>query len=950
MGVVVDQDEIKRIKQMRRIGRTPDMLLDFQPYRVGEEREPKGFLMKALDYLNRGNYAVANFVNSLFVEKEGIGEAMSDAWKGLKGEQRMFFSDVLENAGVRNRYIRAIAGFVLDAALDPINWLTFGVGQGTKLGFTTLSKAGKEMFEETMKKQFSKYYAKHLAEVGSKKLAKELARESIEELVLKKAFKHPEKYIAKPALRILGKKVPILSNVTTASLKKLGKGKAMIARTRPMKWIGEAFIGDEFIIKHAKDLTPLQKNLLALYRQHYFRRIKFGQAQAQEFFEQVVKKIPKVADREKIMRAIEKRQISKLPKYLQKPARELRDWLRENVTAPEMRAGILKRFRGKKFEYVPHYPLEKLLGKVKGAPIIGISKSGKIRYFETLEQLAKAGFTPVEDAAVAFSIRYAYSQNLLALDDYIQKMINTVGIKVNKKTFNQLMKGAKQLPEGYAAFMPRAITRFYPLYFSKKPLSQQKLIRKAIDVLDKLENIRDWSKGEVLKMVHSTSLGKALKITEDLPAYLIPKEIADMLNASSPLLVKEINPFKEFVQKVTGYWKVSVTAWFPAFHARNATSNLWLCYLAGMGPKDVLRFKDAWKVQTYGFLKRLGKDPEDFVIKIGKKSYKASELYELARQTDVLSGWYMRELGETYEKQLLRKAGKKGALAKRLTREVLMEKPRAVGSAVENNARLALFLHRLAKGDDIHSAARTVKKFLFDYGELTRFEKETMRSVIPFYTWLRKNIPLEVEQLVMQPGKFAKIKKMQHAVESLSPTPDERYLPDWMQERELFVRIPREREGNPLYINPDLAFQDLAYLNLKDPDVIRSWLANLHPAIKIPFETLTNYSLFRGRNIVDPDLPGDVKFVETFKQELLDSLRIWGYKKRLSREDVNMVHKILDVVLGIKSYPYDEIKSRYWYFQRKKREQRALRNYYKRKAEERLKKRKLYPFPYEEYR
>ncbi|RLJ01994.1 MAG: hypothetical protein DRP11_03595, partial [Candidatus Aenigmatarchaeota archaeon] len=847
----------------------------------------------------------------------------------------------------RNKYIRAIAGFVLDASLDPINWLTFGVGQGTKLGLTTLSKAGKEMLEESLKKNLPKMISKYTAEVGSRELAEELAREAIEEAVLRKAFRNPQKYIAQPALRIFGKKVPILSNVTVPMFKKLGKGKAVLMRTKPMRWVGEAFIGDEFIIKHAKDLTPLQKNLLALYRQHYLRRIKLGQAQAREFFEQFVRKVPKVADREKIINAIEKRQISKLPLPLRKAARELKEWADTHITAPEMRAGVLRKFRGKKFEYVPHYPIEKVLGKKGTAPIIGITKSGKIRYFETLDDLKKVGATPIEDAAVAFSIRYAYSQNLLALDDYIQRLVNTVGIKINKKVYRQYLKGAKKLPEGYAIYMPRAIARFYPLYFSRRPISQQKLIRKAINILDKLENIRDWSSGEVLKMIHSTSLGKALKITEDLPAYLIPKEIADLLNASSPYLVRQLSPAREFFNQVTSFWKASVTAWFPAFHARNATSNLWLCYLAGMGPQDLPRFVDAWKIQKYGFLKRLGKDPEDFVIKIGKKKMKASELYKIARQTDILTGWYMREIGEGYEKELLRRAGKVGGVVGRTAREALIEKPRAVGSAVENNARLALFLHRLAKGDDIHTAARTVKKFLFDYGDLTRFEKQTMRSVIPFYTWLRKNIPLQLEQLVKQPGKFAKIKKAQHAIESLTPPPDEKYLPDWMQERELFVRVPQEKEGNPVYINVDLAFQDLAYLNLKDPDVIRAWFANLHPALKIPFESLMNYNLFRGRNIVDPDLPGEIKLRETIKQELLDSLRFWGYKRRLSREDVATVHKILDIVLGIKAYPYDEIRSRYWYFQKKRREENALRRYYEKKAKERLKKKKPLILPYE---
>lgn len=1253
MPIFLDQEQVRQIKELRKVGAVDDPLLEFRPYKLQEEQKPKGVIRKTLDYLARGNYAVANLANSLFVEKEGLGEAFSDAWKGLKGEKPMFFSDVLENMGIRNKYVKAIVGFALDYYLDPMTYITFGVGKGLKLGLTTLNKSGKALLNETLKKQLPKYIKKFLAKGYTKEVAEELGRQAIEEAVLRRALKNPQKYIAQPALRIFGRKVPILSNVTTPVLKKIGEGKAVLMRTKPMRWIGEAFIGPDFIAKYAKDLTPLQKNLIVLYRDHYLRRRVLGNALAREFFEEWVKKVPNVADREAILNAIEKRTISKLPKKLQPFAKELKEWANKNITAPEMKAGVLRKFRGQKFEYVMHYPLEKLKGRKRSTIIMGVSRDGRIRHFETLEDLKKMGYTPIEDAAVAYSLRYAYSQNLLAFDDYVQKMLDTVGKRVDKKVFDQMVKGVK-LPEGYALFMPRNVVRFYPLYFSKKPIETQKLIKKAVEVLDELENIRDFSQGEVLKMIHSTSLGKALKITDELPAYLLPKEIAETLNRASPYLVKEVSEARDFVRKVTGVWKTSVTSWFPAFHARNATSNAWLCYLAGMGPQDVIRFRDAFRLQKYGFLKRLGKDPEDFVIKLGKKEFKASELYRLARQTDVLSGWYMAELAETYEKALLRRTGKIGTRLTRGAREIGIEKFRAIGSAVENNARLALFFHRLAKGDDIHQAARHVKKFLFDYRDLTQFEKEVMRDIIPFYcvpdsseiltrdgwktyytlkkgdivltynvktgtaewqpvldkkifyhdqelfalggkrgeilftdghrwvvreqktrvrgkiyggkekivrgyelntnhnivmvpervefprkslltpeeaellgwlitdgywrfkgnyceaviyqypnkfldivkrvaggkprkphpdtgvvcvpvrkdrlknlipilktrdfasvppklsrdalekfynamyladgtvikrrgkgdsdffaatkkevldafviaafllgkrtregkrgtyvssrktmkvagalhrghykgfvwcpktpngtwvmrqngvvtitgnTWLRKNIPLELEQLVRQPGKYAAIKKAQHAIESLSPPPDERYLPDWMAERELFIRLPLEKDGNPIYINPDLAFQDLAYLNLKDPDTIRAWFATLHPAIKIPFETMANYNLFRGRNIVDPDLPEEITFREALKEELLDNFRAWTTARRIARPDVNAVAKLLDVALGLKAYPYDEIRSRYWYFQRKKREQNALKNYYLRKARERMKKKGIAPLP-----
>src|SRR6185503_6661292 len=76
-----------------------------------------------------------------------------------------------------------------------------------------------------------------------------------------------------------------------------------------------------------------------------------------------------------------------------------------------------------------------------------------------------------------------------------------------------------------------------------------------------------------------------------------------------------------------------------------------------------------------------------------------------------------------------------------------------VGSAVEDNARLALFLDGLQQGLDPQSAAWRVKKYLFDYGALATVEKAVWRRLVPFYSWTRFSIPLAIESMITQPGK-----------------------------------------------------------------------------------------------------------------------------------------------------------------------------------------------------
>jgi hypothetical protein len=78
-----------------------------------------------------------------------------------------------------------------------------------------------------------------------------------------------------------------------------------------------------------------------------------------------------------------------------------------------------------------------------------------------------------------------------------------------------------------------------------------------------------------------------------------------------------------------------------------------------------------------------------------------------------------------------------------------------MNSAVEDNARLANFIFNLDRTGDAARAAEHTKKFLFDYADLTAFEQKKLKKLIPFYTFMRKNTPLQVEQLVQQPGKIS---------------------------------------------------------------------------------------------------------------------------------------------------------------------------------------------------
>jgi len=54
-------------------------------------------------------------------------------------------------------------------------------------------------------------------------------------------------------------------------------------------------------------------------------------------------------------------------------------------------------------------------------------------------------------------------------------------------------------------------------------------------------------------------------------------------------------------------------------------------------------------------------------------------------------------------------------------------------------------------------AANQVKEALFDYSDLSKFERNWMKRVMPFYTWTRKNFPVQMKHLVLNPQRAEKL-------------------------------------------------------------------------------------------------------------------------------------------------------------------------------------------------
>lgn len=158
---------------------------------------------------------------------------------------------------------------------------------------------------------------------------------------------------------------------------------------------------------------------------------------------------------------------------------------------------------------------------------------------------------------------------------------------------------------------------------------------------------------------------------------------------------------------------------------------------------------------------------------------------------------------------------------------------------VEDPAKLALFVDQLKQGKSLEDATLRVKDVLFDYAELSDAEKQ-LRNAIPFYTWTRKNIPLQVATLVQSPTKLTHQGRLLQLFTDLSRNDDVTKdvdfsaLPSDMQQGETFV-LPgiASAKGEPVVGRARLPLFDL---NLLSTDPLRRMTGMLNPLYRIPIE------------------------------------------------------------------------------------------------------------------
>lgn len=425
--------------------------------------------------------------------------------------------------------------------------------------------------------------------------------------------------------------------------------------------------------------------------------------------------------------------------------------------------------------------------------------------------------------------------------------------------------------------------------------------------------------------------------------------------------------------RVQNLWKASVTSIFPSFHGRNAISNVFLNFLDlgyhALNPATHftaadLQAKEAKAVNLYVKSLKEGSEgiaaKEEFADLMMKKIFTDSNGYDWTfgelRQviagrnvafTNVITGAAdLTKSGAEFVEEIIPEITKDGLSKTKIFAKkalpisqqfVPFQIGRNVGSAIEQQARLVNFITNLKATGDVSLAAQRTKQFLFDYQNLTGFEKMFLRRIIPFYVFTRKNLELQTRALLTTPGRVAaELTALNTLGDVMSggklSEEEKKALPDWIKSG---IGILKEKKGSTVEILGSLGTPIEQPFQAFQPNQL---LGSISPIFRVPVEQMSGYSFFQGKALSDVTnaaaFKNAPKFIKDFigftelkgkksdgtpfnwyvslrpeRMNLLLNLpptsRVFSSLKQMQAQDVSTQAKTMQSLIGTKVFSFD---------------------------------------------
>jgi hypothetical protein len=321
--------------------------------------------------------------------------------------------------------------------------------------------------------------------------------------------------------------------------------------------------------------------------------------------------------------------------------------------------------------------------------------------------------------------------------------------------------------------------------------------------------------------------------------YVVTKAAKEKLDRYKSIAADENSKaFLKAFDTAQSFWKRAALFSIP-YHLRNDLGAKFNNWIGGMSMGDITKYsaiadKDVYKAVING--KEVPLYREFRQQGLGSSSQSA---VEFARR------------GEDFEKTIERSVKKQskldGTLKGRAKAELselknplnAFETSRDFGDFIDQTNRFAAYRWaREKKGMSANEAAKFVKETQFDYTNITNFERDFMTRAVPFYRWMRNNIPYQINQFIKDPRKYSYTNKLRLNAQENAGI-DEENVPDWMKES-FALPVYSDGQGKGKMLGLNLPLSDLT--RLSQPG--KTALDAVSPLIKSPAELALNRNFF----------------------------------------------------------------------------------------------------------
>jgi hypothetical protein len=832
-------------------------------------------VVKVLDQTTRPLHAVAGAAREdvRTVKAKGLGNylvhgsgsrSIRAAGRGIRNKDKYLFSDVLKEAGVKNKILRSTGGFVLDTAANPLTYVTGGTGTvAERAALRTVAKA--EKIAPTARAiQASAKDARGVA-MGSKEARRAAARAagggaaspSLAERAAERSVRTGDQTKG-IRINLAGQEVPLVRKATASA-------------SKPVRYAARKAT-PKGVRRHAREIVAdVNPNIRPAYASPYASRkaimatrtarakSSHGRHIAQEQAIGLHKSVSE-SERVQIIDAIEGQNIQALSPRLQRIAkRHVKDQLRF-ANRMRKRSGIKG---GERANYIPHYltPEGERIAEVEkagsagsvGRKVVRPASSRARKRKGTLAELrASHPGQYVEDLPAVVGRRMEEGHTAVARAEFNRAIA---------ETGHTLKKGQFRAPgEGESVYhIVGSDIRKVATRDAAKALRPLK--RTEVPVLDAAGDVvRDANGKRVTKIKYtrgSKQGGRFVILNDEI--------VKRALEGANPEL-RGAGVVHALDRTTAGFKRIAIAT--PGFHIRNIIGDMSNAYIGQAGhriPGNTVRAGRVLK--AYGRQERALRSLTP--AQVGQATLKTGRYGritydEAAKQLRdhgaFRSGYIARELPE------LAASGKaSGKVLQFKTKRFPQSVKRAVLGR-EDLPRLVTAMQMLRDGASWEEAASRVADLHFDYQHLTDFERQVMRRAMPFYTWNARNIPLQARTLVGKPGKIANFQTIREEAASASnpgqvdpqtrelyrqleragvklPGGYERYMAQYEQRN---AGVPISWKGHKFTVSAGLPLQDLN----ETPGVagIREYgdkaMSLVNPIVKNPTELGFNYSFF----------------------------------------------------------------------------------------------------------